>query len=298
MRHPEPPKSPAWPLTDGFVWTTESWGTALRCASLTDVADHFFTTRQLRLRGASEPDDWAYVASTIGVTPGRLLRVTQVHGHRVAVARRPKPAGRPASASPPVSDDVSRSSWSGHDWPEADILVSDDPAVALAIQVADCVPLLMADRRSGAVGAVHAGWRGTLAGAGPAAIDALSREFGARPEDLLVAQGPSIGPCCYEVGGDLRGAFEESGFRTHIDRWFSRGADGRFLLDLWTANRDQLLASGVRPDAIHQSGLCTASHPELFASYRRDGPGTGRIAAVVRSRGHSAILHSQFFISG
>ena len=286
LRH-EPPSSPGRPSTDGFVWTRESWGTALRCASLTEVADHFFTTRQLRLRGASESDDWAHVASTIGVTPGRLLRLTQVHGHRVVVARRPESAGRPGSASLPLPENGSTSSRSGHDWPEADILVSDDPEVALAIQVADCVPLLMADRRSGAVAAVHAGWRGTVAGAGPAAVDALSREFGARPEDLLVAQGPSIGPCCYEVGGDLRGVFEESEFRAHIDRWFSRGADGRFLLDLWTANRDQLLASGVRPDAIHQSGLCTASHPELFASYRRDGPGTGRIAAVVRSRGLS-----------
>src|SRR5450756_1897316 len=72
LRH-EPPSSPGRPSTDGFVWTRESWGTALRCASLTEVADHFFTTRQLRLRGASESDDWAHVASTIGVPPGRLL---------------------------------------------------------------------------------------------------------------------------------------------------------------------------------------------------------------------------------
>jgi copper oxidase (laccase) domain-containing protein len=100
---------------------------------------------------------------------------------------------------------------------------------------------------------------------------------------LVVAHGPSIGACCYVVGPDLVEAFEAGGFRAEIDRWFTRDAEARLRLDLWAANRDQLMAAGVRADQIHQSGLCTASHPQWFASYRRDGPGTGRIAAVVRA---------------
>jgi YfiH family protein len=283
---------------DGFSWTTREWGAALRSAPLDGVADHFFTTRQLRLRGASEAEDWRTVAAAIGVPPSRLIRLTQVHGRGVFVFRggatrtengthRTEAAGGRAADVETAAGDPSDSTMGGPDWPEADIVMTDDPSVALAIQVADCVPLLLADTRSGAVAAVHAGWRGTAAGAAPTAVAALAREFGARPDTLLVAQGPSIGPCCYAVGDELVDAFRAAGFTREVDRWFTRDGDGGLRLDLWTANRDQLLASGVPAAAIHQAGLCTASHPELFASYRRDGPGTGRIAAVIRSRGNN-----------
>ena len=95
--------------------------------------------------------------------------------------------------------------------PAADIIVSNDPAVAIAIQTADCVPILIADRRTGAVAAAHAGWRGLAAGVPRVAVDALVREFGSRPADLIAAAGPSIGACCYEVGEDVRRAFRGSG---------------------------------------------------------------------------------------
>jgi len=262
---------------DGFSWTMESWGMALRSAPLSQVADHFFTTRQLRLRGPSEEADWAAAAATIGVEPRCLLRLNQVHGRQAVVVRRDDPASRDRLMAAASGD-----GRAGR--PEADILVSDDPAVALAIQVADCAPLLMADRRSGAVAGVHAGWRGTVARAAAAAVDVLRNEFGTAPEDLAIALGPSIGACCYAVGPDVVAAFEAGGFRAEIDRWFSRDRNGVLRLDLWAANRDQLVAAGVRPDDIHQSGLCTASHPQWFASYRRDGSGTGRIAAVIKAR--------------
>jgi purine-nucleoside/S-methyl-5'-thioadenosine phosphorylase / adenosine deaminase len=269
-------------LLDGFVWTAESWGAGLRSSPLGRVADHFFTTRQLWLRGGSEAADWASVAAAIGVPEFRLLRLTQVHGCGVLIHRVGDEVGGLETGTPrrAVEDDASESFW-----PEADILVTDDPSVALAVVVADCVPLLIADPRSGAVAAVHAGWRGTAAGAAPAAVAAMVREFGARPERLVVAEGPSIGPCCYTVGAELIDAFVTGGFAGEIDEWFTRDATGGLRLDLWAANRDQLMACGVPGRSIHRSGLCTASHPEWFASYRRDGPGTGRIAAVIRSRG-------------
>jgi len=255
---------------DGFHWTDETWGRALRSQPLAEVADHFFTSLPLRLRGADgqEQREWARVAATIGVEADRLLRLKQVHGRRVVVARAAdREAGRPA--------------WGA---PEADIVLSDDPGVALAVQVADCVPLLLADRASRAVAAAHAGWRGTAANVAGTVVEALSREFGSRPEDLVVAHGPSIGACCYEVGVELVTAFEKAGFGAAVGRWFSRDAEGRLRLDLWAANREQLESAGVRPENLHQSLLCTASHPALFASYRRDGRRTGRIAGVIRAR--------------
>jgi polyphenol oxidase len=265
-------------VVNEFHWTQESWGRALRSKPLSDVADHFFTSLPLRLRGRNgeEQRDWSRVAETIGVLPVRLLRLTQVHGNHVVVARAREGAGPAAGReSAPTHSSAG---------PEADIVVSNDPCVALAVQVADCVPLLIADRSTGAVAAAHAGWRGTAANVAATTVAALAREFGSRPADLLVAQGPSIGPCCYTVGEELVGEFRRSGFGDVVDRWFGLDADGRLRLDLWTANRDQLVQAGVPPAHIHQSQLCTSSHPGVFASYRRDGKGTGRIAGVIRAR--------------
>jgi YfiH family protein len=262
-------------LLDGFAWRRHGWGAALVSGPLAGLADHFFTTRQLWLRGEREMEDWAALAATIGVPKDRLLRLNQVHGRRAVVHRAGAPERTRAGGSPLRLDEEA-------DWPRADILATDDPGVALVVQVADCVPLLMADARGGAVAAVHAGWRGTAADAAATAVETLSREFGSRAEDLVAAIGPSIGPCCYVVGEEVMEAYRAAGFGWDLSRWFSRDGDGALRLDLWTANRDQLLAAGVRADAIHLCGLCTASHPEWFASYRRDGPGTGRLAAVIR----------------
>lgn len=260
---------------DGFLWTVEPWGRALRSRAVAHVADHFFTSLPMRFRGddGEEERDWRRAAEGIGVAPNRLTRLEQVHGNRVVVIRRADPGNEEHG---PKNDSS---------WPRADILVSDDAEVALAVQVADCVPLLLADPVTGAVAAAHAGWRGTALDVAGTAVAALVSEFGARASDLRVAQGPSIGPCCYTVGEELLDEFGRGGYAEDATRWFSTDGDGRLRLDLWLANRDQLLRAGVLPENISQARLCTASHPGVFPSYRRDGRGTGRIAAVIRARG-------------
>lgn len=253
---------------DGFLWKGERWGRSLRSATLAAAADHLFTTCQLRLRGAGEAEDWALVAGALGVEVSRLVRLKQVHGREAVILRRD--GERPRGDEP-----GSR--------PHADILVTDDPSLAIAVQVADCVPLLMAGPGGRVVAAVHAGWRGTCAGAAMAAVETLERTFGVKPPDLVVAVGPSIGPCCYAVGQEVFKRFEEAHDRS--SRWFHPGPDGGLRLDLWAANAGQLEAAGVPGASIRTARLCTACHPELFHSYRRDGPGTGRIAAVIRAAG-------------
>ena len=255
------------PIPESFRWTTESWGPALRCERLTAIAPHLFTTRRLLL---SVVTDWWRVADALGVR--RILTLTQIHGRNVVVVRRgvSTPRGKP----------------------EADIFVSNDPEVAIAVRAADCVPLLMADSKTGAVAAVHAGWRGTAAGAATAAVEALGREFGTRPEDLVAAIGPSIGACCYEVGPELVDAFAAAGHARHlIDRWFAtpppeRGSRERtpLRLDVAAANRDQLMLAGVAEEHIHMSGLCTAMHLDLLTSFRKEKDLAGRLAGVIRAR--------------
>jgi len=159
----------------------------------------------------------------------------------------------------------------------ADIIMTATPEIAVAVQAADCVPLLFQDRRTGAVAAAHAGWRGTAAGLAQKTVRAMGERFGTRAADLVVAIGPSIGPCCYRVGEELLAAFGGEG-----RRWFYRFSK-ELMLNLWTANRDQLAEAGVNGDDIHVAELCTVMHPDLFPSFRRDGENTGRIAAAIRS---------------
>jgi polyphenol oxidase len=266
-------------VPDTFEWIQTSWGAALRCVPLQAVAPHLFTTRQLEL---SSPSDWRRVASAVGAADVQTL--TQVHGAAVVAIK--KERGVRGEGRDGREGREGRTSG-----PDADILVSDDPAIALAVRAADCVPLLLADPSSGAVAAVHAGWRGTAAGAAPAAVAALEREFGSRASDLVAAIGPSIGPCCYEVGTELVDAFAAAGYARYlVDRWFvapppRRGEyeRPRLRLDTWGANRDQLVLAGVAEQNIHVCGLCTASHLALFPSYRVEKEKAGRMAGVIRS---------------
>ena len=164
--------------------------------------------------------------------------------------------------------------------------MSDDPSLALAIQTADCVPLLIADRTTGAVAAAHAGWRGLAARVPRVAVEALAREFAAAPADLVAAVGPSISAARYEVGVDVRRRFESAGFAADaLARWFAPAARAdHWLFDGRQAARDQLVDAGVRPDRLHTAALCTASHADLLCSYRRDHASAGRIAAAIRAR--------------
>jgi YfiH family protein len=257
--------------SDGFEWTDEPWGAALRCRPLSTYAPHLFTTRQLELSSAGVRE----LAQVLGVRD--VAMVTQVHGRDVVVVRR----GSPLPASRPKAEPR----------PEADVLVSSAPDIAIAVRAADCVPLLMADRTRGVVAAVHAGWRGTAGRAAVAAVEALGREFGTRPADLVAAIGPSIGACCYEVGTNLVDSFAAAGHERYlIDRWFlspppARGSSERrgLHLDVARANIDQLILAGVPEDQIFSSGLCTAMHLDVLTSYRREKEKAGRIAGVIRA---------------
>jgi YfiH family protein len=256
------------PVPDAFEWTGESWGPGLRCRPLAEIAPHLFTTRQLELTEAG----YQQLAAALGAA--RVATATQVHRADVLVVR----------AQAPLDD---------RHHLEADVLVSDDPQVAIAVRAADCVPLLIADRVRGVVAAIHAGWRGTATRAAVAGLAALEREFGTRPPDAVVAIGPSIGACCYEVGSELVDAFAAAGHERYlIDRWFisrpvadsrfQRHAQGSLRLDVAGANRDQLILAGVPEEQIHVAGLCTAMHLDVLTSYRAEKEKAGRIAGAIR----------------
>jgi YfiH family protein len=250
-----------------FRWTTEAWGPVLRCVALEGIAQHAFTSRQPRLTpGSAEapPEAWAIAARAVGASADRVMRVKQVHGREVRVLRRGQVTAQTSESRP-----------------DGDAIVSNEPGLALSVSVADCVPILIADAKSGAAAAIHAGWRGTCARVASAALEALGRECGTDPRDCVVAIGPSIGPDDYEVGAELRDAFLAAGHRRDdVDRWF--GSSGsRLTLDLWSANRDQLIMSGAQPEQIFVCGLSTLAHSDVFESFRADGARAGRMAALI-----------------
>jgi YfiH family protein len=149
---------------------------------------------------------------------------------------------------------------------EADALITNTPGVSISIRTADCFPILLADLEHHTVAAVHAGWRGTAEQIVTRTLDAMRTEFGTIPAQVVVAIGPGIGACCYEVGPDVAQKF---------------GVEGTTRVDLAAINRDQLLRAGVPAGQIDTLGCCTKCDPERFHSYRRDGEAAGRMISYI-----------------
>jgi YfiH family protein len=156
---------------------------------------------------------------------------------------------------------------------EGDALISNRPGVGLAIRTADCLPVLIADPRTRAVAAVHAGWRGVASEIVSKTVHALCQGFDSKPEDLVVAIGPGIGGCCFEVGPEV--AVKFAPFFPELD------LSGRAKIDLVETTCRQLRRNGVGLGQISTSGLCSRCNPELFESYRRDRDASGRMVAMI-----------------
>jgi len=168
----------------------------------------------------------------------------------------------------------------------ADGMYTSVAGLGLAVLTADCVPVLIIAPRAQVAAAVHAGWRGTVAGVVPAAVRALCEDLGLRPADLLVALGPAIGACCYEVELQVGEELTER-WGGMPEAW--RPATLRGKLDLRAANRAILLRLGVPRERIAVVGPCTACHPETFFSHRGSGGRTGRQISFVGWRGRSEV---------
>jgi YfiH family protein len=254
-RKPSPGVSPP------FVWQDSPAGRILQSVPLERFAPHAFTTRERSFLADTAADDWGRLGRTLGVAADDVVRVHQVHGRVVWRVRRGDPSPERV---------------------EADAIVSTDSSRAIAVRVADCVPILLGDVSGRVVAAIHAGWRGTCAGIAGATVDAIREETGVPPQSLVAAVGPSIGPCCYQIDERVRTAF--LAMTPDANAWLAEDGPGRWRLDLWRANADQLEAAGVPPDAIQVASHCTADHLDSCFSYRAEGPGTGRLVAAIRRR--------------
>lgn len=230
-----------------------------------------------------EPDTEANVAANagrlmdaIGAGASRMVRVRQVHGRAVHACTR---AGQGA----PEGHDAT--AGHGAAAPEADAVVSDLPSHAACVRTADCVPVLVACTATGAVAAIHAGWRGIVAGVVPHAVAALRERCGADPAAMAAAIGPCIGREVYEVGPEVAAEFAGAVGGAHV---LAAGPTRpREHIDCFGAVRSQLLACGIPMRSIDGTELCTFRSPDFF-SFRRDGARSGRMGAVIVPRPVSA----------
>ncbi|HKN62619.1 MAG TPA: peptidoglycan editing factor PgeF [Candidatus Acidoferrales bacterium] len=223
--------------------------------------------------------------SALGASEMRAVTLRQVHSdiaHHVG-------ASNPAS---------------GTEVRKGDALFTRERGVLLAVQTADCIPILLVDTKRKAIAAIHAGWRGTLQRIAEKTLGRMQMEFGSQPKDVVAALGPGIGRCCYEVGHDVAGEFAAkfANAREWFEGPFDAVASGdndpswlpwltmkppghapppeRVHLDLVAANRSILIAAGVAPQNISASGFCTACRTDLLFSYRRERT-TGRLMAAI-----------------
>jgi YfiH family protein len=165
---------------------------------------------------------------------------------------------------------------------EADAVMSGSAGVLAGVKTADCVPVLIGDPKTRAFAAVHAGWRGTVQSIVAKAIQALGQTYGSDPQDLMAAIGPAASCKMYEIGQDVIDEFA-SNFEGS-EKYFTPTSDGHALVDLHAANRDQLTATGLRPDRIFIAPFCTMERSDFFFSYRRekqDFGRTGRLLSVI-----------------
>lgn len=178
---------------------------------------------------------------------------------------------------------VQEDALNGGDPATCDALTSSIDRTLLAVQTADCLPVLIADEKTGAFAAVHAGWRGTLAGIVARTIGKMQLHFGSNPDDLHVALGPAISAEVFEVGPEVIEVFQRE-FPYAEDLISNRKADGKAHLDINLANARQAVGTGVRSHRIYDSGLCTWLRNDLFFSYRRESGAekpVGRLMGVI-----------------
>jgi len=202
----------------------------------------------------------------LGVPLERAVFMQQSHGNRVAVITKAdwgRGAGSPESAVP-----------------STDAMITRERNVFLAALGADCALVPLCDPVAGVVGIAHAGWRGTVRGAVENAVRRMCSEMGCDPAHIVAGIGPTIGPCCYEVGPDvLQAAAKGCGAEAVVQR------GGKSYFDLRRANIQQLLAAGVRKENIEAADVCTACERErFFFSYRRDGRTGGRFCGIIGMR--------------
>lgn len=227
------------------------------------VSNGFLASLNMGRKAVDLPDNIAEnrrrAAEALGVSPDSFVFSDQVHGVTIREVNRDN-----------FNDPITAT----------DGLMTDVPGITLATFYADCMPIMIYDPEHGAIGMVHAGWRGSAAGIGPLLVESMTKRYGSKPRALLAALGPAIGPCCFEVGQEVAEAFMSIELLNEDRSWLIPKT-GNPHLDLGRINAKLLIDAGIPDHSVKSADICTCCHPELLYSHRRDHGDTGRMAALM-----------------
>ena len=254
-----------FPLLEQQEWIVHGFSTRLGGVSQGDVGSMNLSFGRETSRENVE-ENHRRLAAAVGYQPERMVFSRQTHTTNVMVT---------------TEKDCGLGFTRGRDYDDIDGLVTNVPGVVLVTFYADCVPLLLVDPVHHAVGSAHSGWRGTVANMGKAVLDAMKREYGTEPKDVLAAIGPSICQDCYEVSKDVIDQFRKADPRELWPSLFYGKPDGKYQLNLWEACRQNFLRAGVPEDQISLPDLCTCCNPGLLYSHRASHGKRGNLAAVL-----------------
>lgn len=229
-----------------------------------------FATMNFSFTRGDNPDDvlenYSRMAAALGVEKEKMVLTYQTHTTNVRRV---------------TEEDAGKGVVRERDYRDVDGLITDIPGITLVTFFADCVPLYFLDPVRRAIGLSHSGWRGTVNRMGQKTAEAMKEAFGTEPKDLIACVGPSICADCYEVGPEVAGAFADSFGEAHQERILKEKENGKYLLDLWEANRIVLLEAGIRPEKISVTNICTHCNPELLFSHRRNAERRGNLCAFL-----------------
>lgn len=209
-------------------------------------------------------ENYRRLGQAIGFSPEQLVLTRQTHSDIVRQVGLQDAAGLDHRA-----------------YPECDGLITNQPGTGLVVFTADCTPILLHDPVTGAVGAVHAGWRGTASGIAARAVEAMVNAFGAKPENICAAIGPNIGQCCFETDADVPEAMEKA--LPEAAAVYIREAGSKYYVNLKGLNREWLRRAGVVSVAVSEA--CTACQPEKYWSHRVTRGERGAQGAVIICKG-------------
>ena len=228
-----------------------------------------YASMNMSFTGGDDPNtvmqNYNILFNDLGLNPKNAVLSHQTHTKNIKIVK---------------ENDLGKGIVKNRDYNDVDGLITNLPGVALVTQYADCVPLVFYDRVKKVVATSHAGWRGTVQEIGKETVLKMAAEFGSNPADVLVGIGPSIGNCCYEVDDPVYNEFKKLSY-LNLNEIFTKKPNGKYMLNLWVANRRILENAGINPQNICVTDLCTCCNSHIFHSHRATGGNRGNLAAII-----------------
>ena len=234
------------------------------------VSTGVYSTMNFAFLKGDDPDhvreNYRRMAKAIGVDEEKMVLSWQTHTTNIRKV---------------TEDDAGKGITRERDYQDIDGLITDVPGLTLVTFYADCVPLYFLDPVRRAVGLSHSGWRGTVGRMGQATVEAMGREYGSNPGDIIACIGPSICQDCYEVGEEVAAEFRRAFSEKYWPELLCAKPEGKYLLNLWRANEIVLLEAGVKAENIQVTDICTHCNPDYLFSHRTMGSERGNLAAFL-----------------